>query len=80
VSLKRTAAELRLNRGDSRWATTGLVAGGLGILERYGVGTHGSGGPGQATVHGHPVLLWEQVVRVGVEVIVVTNATSVVGR
>ena len=36
---------------------TGLIAGNLlGILERYGVATHGSGGPGQAKVHGHPVI------------------------
>ena len=49
---------------------TGLVAGELGILERYGVGTHGSGGPGQAKVHGHPVIPWERVVRVGLEVVI----------
>ena len=41
-----------------------------GILERYGVATHGSGGPGQAKVHGHPVIPWERVVRVGSEVVV----------
>jgi sporulation protein YlmC with PRC-barrel domain len=49
---------------------TGLVAGKLGILERYGVGTHGSGGPGQAKVHGHPVIPWKRVVRVGAKVVV----------
>jgi sporulation protein YlmC with PRC-barrel domain len=48
----------------------GLVAGELGILERYGVGTHGSGGPGQAKVHGHPIIPWERVVRVGSKVVV----------
>jgi sporulation protein YlmC with PRC-barrel domain len=48
---------------------TGLIAGKLGILERYGVG-HGSGGPGQAKVHGHPVIPWDRVVRVGSEVVV----------
>jgi sporulation protein YlmC with PRC-barrel domain len=48
----------------------GLVAGKLGILERYGVGTHGSGGPDQAKVHGHPIIPWERVVRVGSKVIV----------
>jgi sporulation protein YlmC with PRC-barrel domain len=48
----------------------GLVAGKLGILERYGVGTHGSGGPGQAKVHGHPVIPWERVVRIGAKVVV----------
>jgi sporulation protein YlmC with PRC-barrel domain len=50
---------------------TGLIAGNLlGILERYGVATHGSGGPGQAKVHGHPVIPWERVVHVGSEVVV----------
>lgn len=53
-----------------RLRLTGLVAGELGILERYGVGTHGSGGPGQAKVHGHPVIPWERVVRVGSEVVI----------
>ena len=53
-----------------RLQVTGLIAGELGILERYGVGTHGSGGPGQAKVHGHPVIPWERVVRVGSEVVI----------
>ena len=53
-----------------RLQVTGLVAGELGILERYGIGTHGSGGPGEAKVHGHPVIPWERVVRVGSEVVV----------
>jgi sporulation protein YlmC with PRC-barrel domain len=49
---------------------TGFCAGRLGILERYGVGTHGSGGPAQAKVHGHPVIPWERVLRVGPNVVV----------
>jgi sporulation protein YlmC with PRC-barrel domain len=49
---------------------TGLVAGELGLLERYGIGTHGSGGPGEAKVHGHPVIPWERVVRVSGVVVV----------
>jgi sporulation protein YlmC with PRC-barrel domain len=53
-----------------RLQVTGLVAGELGILERYGVGTHGSGGPGQAKVHSHPVIPWGRVVRVGSEVVI----------
>ena len=48
----------------------GLVCGKRGILERYGVGTHGSDGPEQAKVHGHPVIPWERVVRVGAKVVV----------
>jgi sporulation protein YlmC with PRC-barrel domain len=55
---------------DGRLLIIGLVAGKLGILERYGIGTHGSGGPRQAKVHGHPIIPWERVVRVGSEVIV----------
>lgn len=49
---------------------TGLIVGKRGILERYGIGTHGSGGPGQAKVHGQPVITWERVVRVGAKVTV----------
>jgi sporulation protein YlmC with PRC-barrel domain len=49
---------------------TGLCAGKLGLLERYGIGTRGSGGPAVAKVHGHPVIPWERVVRVGVEIVV----------
>lgn len=48
----------------------GLVARKLRNLERFGVGTHGSGGPGQAKVHGHPVIPWERVVRIGAKVVV----------
>ena len=55
---------------DGRLRITGLAAGDLGILERYGVGTHGSGGPGRAKVHGHPIIPWQRVVRVGREVVV----------
>jgi sporulation protein YlmC with PRC-barrel domain len=53
-----------------RLRVIGLVCGKLGILERYGVGTHGSGGPAEAKVHGHPMIPWERVVRVGRQVIV----------
>jgi sporulation protein YlmC with PRC-barrel domain len=53
-----------------RLRVTGLVAGKLGILERFGIGTHGSGGPRQAKVHGHPVITWERVIRVGSQVVV----------
>ncbi len=49
---------------------TGLTVGTLGILERYGVGTRGSGGAGQAKVHGHPTIPWQHVVHVGKHVIV----------
>jgi sporulation protein YlmC with PRC-barrel domain len=49
---------------------TGLIVGKRGILERYGIGTQGSGGPGEAKVHGQPVIPWDQVVRVGAKVTV----------
>jgi sporulation protein YlmC with PRC-barrel domain len=55
---------------DGLLHVTGLAAGELGILERYGVGTHGSGGPGRAKVHGHEIIPWERVVRVGAQVVV----------
>ena len=62
--------DIRGELSEGHLRVTGLVAGKLGILERYGIGTHGSGGPGQAKVHGHPVIPWESVVRVGPNVIV----------
>jgi sporulation protein YlmC with PRC-barrel domain len=49
---------------------TGLVAGKLGILERYGIGTHGSGGPAQAKVHGHSPIPWTRVRRIGPKIII----------
>jgi sporulation protein YlmC with PRC-barrel domain len=55
--------------GD-RLRVTGLACGSLGLLERYGVGTGGTGGAGQAKVHGHPVIPWERVVRVGSEIVI----------
>jgi sporulation protein YlmC with PRC-barrel domain len=53
-----------------RLRVTGLACGSRGLLERYGVGTGGTGGAGQAKVHGHPVIPWERVVRVGSEIVV----------
>jgi len=62
--------DIRGEIADGRLRVTGLAAGELGVLERFGIGTHGSGGPSQAKVHGHPIIPWERVVRVGAEVIV----------
>ena len=53
-----------------RLRVTGLVCGGHGFLERYGVGTGGSGGANAAKVHGHPAIPWERVVRVGAEIVI----------
>jgi sporulation protein YlmC with PRC-barrel domain len=61
---------------DGRLRITGLSAGNMGILERYGVGTRGSGGPGRDKVHGHAVIPWERVVRVGATVVVRDDSTS----
>jgi sporulation protein YlmC with PRC-barrel domain len=55
---------------DGRLRVTGICAGDAGILERYGVGTRGSGGPGRAKIHGHQTISWDRVVRVGPTIIV----------
>jgi sporulation protein YlmC with PRC-barrel domain len=62
--------DVRGELADGRLRVTGLIAGKLGILERYGIGTHGSGGPAQARVHGHAIIPWEQIVRVGSVVVI----------
>jgi sporulation protein YlmC with PRC-barrel domain len=62
--------DIRAELVGGRLRVTGIAAGELGVLERFGVGTHGSGGPSQAKVHGHHVIPWERVVRVGAEVVV----------
>ncbi len=62
--------DVRGELAGGRLRVTGLIAGKLGILERYGVATHGSGGPGQAKVHGHPVIPWERVVQIGSEIVI----------
>ena len=68
--------EVRGQLVDGRLVVIGLVGGKRGILERYGIGTHGSGGPSQAKVRGHPVIPWERVVRVGAKVIVRDEVSS----
>ena len=55
---------------DRRLRVTGLVVGGLGLFERFGVGTGGSGGANTAKVHGHAAIPWERVVRVGPEIVI----------
>jgi sporulation protein YlmC with PRC-barrel domain len=62
--------DIRGELEGGRLRVTGLACGSLGFLERYGVGTGGTGGAGQAKVHGHPVIPWERVVRVGSEIVV----------
>jgi hypothetical protein len=70
VRSARNGSAVRGQLVGGRPQVIGLVAAKRGILERYGVGTHGSGGPRQAKVHGHPIIPWERVVRVGSKVIV----------
>lgn len=62
--------DVRGELAGGRLRITGLSTGNRGILERYGVGTRGSGGPGRAKVHGHPVIPWERVVRVASTIVV----------
>ncbi len=62
--------DLRGELVEGRLRVTGFCAGQLGILERFGIGTRGSGGPRQPKVHGHAVIPWERVVRVGSNVVV----------
>ena len=53
-----------------RLRITGLACGSMGFLERYGVGTGGTGGPSHAKVHGHPAIPWSRVVRVGPKIVI----------
>ena len=53
-----------------RLRITGFCCGRHGVLERYGIGTRGSGGAGQVKVHGHPLIKWSRVIRVGAEIVV----------
>jgi sporulation protein YlmC with PRC-barrel domain len=62
--------DVRCELADGRLRVTGLCAGNMGILERYGIGTRGSGGPGRAKVHGHVTIPWERVLRVAANVVV----------
>lgn len=66
--------DVRAELDGGRLRITGLAAGELGVLERFGVGTHGSGGSRQAKVHGHHVIPWESIVHVGAEVVIRDDA------
>lgn len=62
--------DLRGELVGRRLHIVGLVPAGGGVLERYGIGTGGSGGPESAKVHGHAVIPWSAVLRVGPQVVV----------
>ena len=52
-----------------RLLVTALVAGKVGMLERYGITARRSEG-GQAKHHGHAGIPWERVIRVGREIVI----------
>jgi len=60
--------DVRAELIHGRLRLTGLVAGELGVLERYGIGARKA--QTRAKIHGHPVIPWSRVVRVSSEVIV----------
>jgi sporulation protein YlmC with PRC-barrel domain len=62
--------DVRGELGSGRLLVTGLACGPMGFLERYGVGTGGTGGPSHAKVHGHSVVPWERVLRVGEKIVI----------
>lgn len=62
--------DLRGELVDGRLRVTGLVAGNMGLLERYGVVADGSAGAGQAKLHAHNVIPWGRVVRVAAQIVV----------
>lgn len=62
--------DVRGELGGGHLRVIGLVAGQMGVLERYGVGADGNDGPEQSKVHCHPFIPWERVVRVGTEIVV----------
>ena len=49
---------------------TGLVAGELGLLERYGIATDSRGGPNQAKTHNHDIIPWKCVLHIGSQITV----------
>lgn len=62
--------DIRGELENGRLRVTGLACGPRGFLERYGVGTDGTGGPSQAKVRGHPVVPWTRVLRVGAKIVI----------
>ena len=62
--------DIRGELGDGHLRITGLACGHMGFLERYGVGTDGTGGPSHAKVHGHPAVPWDRVLRVGRKLVI----------
>ena len=62
--------DVRADLNGDHLVLTGLVTGQRGVLERFGIGTHGSGGPGRAKVLGRPAVPWERVEHVGAKIVV----------
>jgi sporulation protein YlmC with PRC-barrel domain len=59
---------------EGRLVITGLVAGGLGLLERYGIRSAELAGPPGQRAHVHPVIPWTDVRRVETGAITVRDA------
>lgn len=55
---------------EGRLRVTGLVAGELGILERFGIGAREKSAARRVRRHGNAGIPWNRVVRVGREVVV----------
>ena len=62
--------DIRGELGSGRLRVTGLACGPRGFLERYGVGTGGTGGSTQAKLRGHPVVPWTRVLHVGAKIVI----------
>jgi len=62
--------DLRGELGDGHLRVTGLACGPRGFLERFGLGTGGTGGPSHAKVHGPPAVPWSRVLRVGAKIVI----------
>jgi sporulation protein YlmC with PRC-barrel domain len=55
---------------EGRLRVTGVVAGELGFLERFGIGARGKRAARRALRHGNPGIPWQRVVRFSREVVV----------
>jgi sporulation protein YlmC with PRC-barrel domain len=62
--------DIRGELHDGQLRLTGLVAGTPGLLERLGIGTHGSGGAAEPQVRGHETIPWERISHIGREIVV----------
>lgn len=59
--------DVRGELSAGRLRVTGLMAGGLGLMERYGIRSAALSGPPAQLAHLHRVVTWDRVVEVGEE-------------